>query len=181
MRARRGSTATAASAAPFQILDDAFKSAHGFEADIDVRQVTAAQCPALSFVGRLRQQRDRAPQLQIGETSLRSGQALTGTVQVVGNRQRAIAARVGGGRGAGPVGSVEARGRQLHLQSAHAAHRRVRGAAAIAARREQRTAAAKRSRDAQSPADQLFPLAGVEVARTGQSIGATIRYFKLDL
>jgi len=34
---------------------------------------------------------------------------------------------------------------------------------------------------AQSPAEQLFPLAGVEVARTGQAIGATIRYFKLDL
>jgi len=34
---------------------------------------------------------------------------------------------------------------------------------------------------AQSTAEQLFPLASVEVARTGQTIGATVRYFKLDL
>jgi len=35
-------------------------------------------------------------------------------------------------------------------------------------------------RDAKSSADQLFPLALVEVTRSGQSVGAAVRYFKLD-
>ena len=35
-------------------------------------------------------------------------------------------------------------------------------------------------RDAKSPADPLFPLALVEATRTGQAVGAAVRYFKLD-
>ena len=169
-----------ASAAPFQKLDDAFKSVHGFEADIDVRQVTSAQCPALSFVSRLRQQRDQAPQLQIGETSLRSGQALTGTVQVGGNRsvQLLLVSE------AGAVQDLSALLKRagdsytfnLRMQRTGASGAQPQLLLAVSGERPLQTI-----KGAQSPAEQLFPLAGVEVARTGQAIGATIRYFKLDL
>ena len=71
--------------AAFEILDDAFKQANGFEADIDVRQVTTPQCPALTFLARLRAERGNGPRLQIGETNLKSGQALIGSIEGVGN------------------------------------------------------------------------------------------------
>jgi len=169
-----------ASAAPFQHLDDAFKSTHGFEADIDVRQVTSAQCPALSFVSRLRQQRDQAPQLQIGETSLRSGQALTGTVQVGGNRsvQLLLVSEEGAVQDLSALlkRAGDSYTFNLRMQRTGASGAQPQLLLAVSGERPLQTI-----KGAQSPAEQLFPLAGVEVARTGQAIGATIRYFKLDL
>jgi eukaryotic-like serine/threonine-protein kinase len=169
-----------ASAAPFQRLDGAFKSAHGFEADIDVRQVTSAQCPALSFVSRLRQQRDRAPKLQIGEASLRSGQALTGTVQVGGNRSVQLLLVSEEGAVQDLSGLLKRAGDgytfNLRMQRTGASGAQPQLLLAVSGERPLETI-----KGAQSTAEQLFPLAGVEVARTGQAVGATIRYFKLDL
>src|SRR4029077_18892346 len=52
-----------ASTKPFTALDADFQRAMGFEADIGVRQVTQPQCPAVGFLGRLRNQQDRAARL----------------------------------------------------------------------------------------------------------------------
>jgi len=52
-----------ASAAPFEELDRAFLRKFGFEASIDVRQVTTEQCPAVNFLARLRGQTQRGPRL----------------------------------------------------------------------------------------------------------------------
>jgi len=76
-----------ASAAPFGVLDDAFKVAHGFEANIDVVLVNPSQCPAVTFLSRVRSTRASAPQLNVSATSLRSGQTLSGTIQDPANRQ----------------------------------------------------------------------------------------------
>ena len=166
--------------AAFEILDDAFKQANGFEADIEVRQVTAPQCPALTFLARLRAERGNGPRLQIGETNLKSGQALTGSIEGVGNDNVQLLLVSDEGAGAGPVAAAQAGRRRADLQSAHAARRRAGRAAATAARRHAARGRSKRCKDAKSPADQLFPLAQVEVTRTGQSVGAAVRYFKLD-
>jgi serine/threonine-protein kinase len=169
-----------ASAAPFQRLDDAFKGAHGFEADIAVRQVTAAQCPALSFVGRLRHQRDRAPQLQIGEATLRSGQALTGSIQVGGNRSVQLLLVSDEGVVQDLSGLLKRAGDgysfNLRMQRAGAPGAQPQLLLAVSSERPLETI-----KGAQGAAEQLFPLASVEVTRTGQVVGATVRYFKLDL
>jgi len=169
-----------ANAAPFQRLDDAFKSTHGFEADIDVRQVTAAQCPALSFVGRLRHQRERAPQLLLGQTSLRSGQALTGSVQAGGNRSVQLLLVSEEGAVQDLSGLLKRAGDgytfNLRMQRSGAQGAQPQLLLAVSSERPLETI-----KGAQSLADQVFPLASVEVARSGQSVGATVRYFKLDL
>ena len=169
-----------AGAAPFQRLDDAFKSAHGFEANIDVRQVTSAQCPALSFVSRLRQQRDRAPQLQISEATLHSGQVLTGTVQVASSRSVQLLLVSEEGAVQDLSGLLKRAGDgytfNLRMQRTGAPGGQPQLLLAVSGERPLETI-----KGAQSTAEQMFPLAGVEVARTGQAVGATIRYFKLHL
>ena len=94
--------------AAFEILDDAFKQANGFEADIDVRQVTTPQCPALTFLARLRGERGNAPRLQIGETNLKSGQALIGSIEGVGNDNVQLLLVSDEGARAGLVGAAQA-------------------------------------------------------------------------
>jgi len=64
---------------PFRAFDDAFKRVIGFEADIGLRQVTSAQCPAITFLGRLRASPDEPPYLRAGNV-VRSGEALKGGV-----------------------------------------------------------------------------------------------------
>ena len=75
-----------ASVRPFENLDQAFKRENGFEADISIRQVTERQCPAITFLGRVRAERARAPRLDIDKVSLRSGETLTGMVDRFGSR-----------------------------------------------------------------------------------------------
>jgi len=67
-------------AEPFVTFDAAFKQAQGFEATINLRPVTAAQCPMVDFLRQLGQAIDRSPKLQIGAFAMKSGDVLSGTV-----------------------------------------------------------------------------------------------------
>jgi serine/threonine-protein kinase len=169
-----------ASATAFQILDDAFKRTNGFEADIEVRQVTTAQCPAVTFLGRLRSERAPAPRLQIGQTSLRSGEALSGSIDGFGtnNVQLLLVSDEGLVQDVSgllkPAG--DAKTFNLRMQRTGAPGAQPQLLVAVSSNKPLETL-----RDAKStPADKLFPLALVEGTRTGQAIGATLRYFKLD-
>jgi serine/threonine-protein kinase len=75
-----------ASAEPFTVLDADFRRAIGFEADIGVRQVTKPQCPAIGFLQRLRNERSRAPRLDIERDGLRNGDVLSGMIDRYGDR-----------------------------------------------------------------------------------------------
>jgi Protein kinase domain len=75
-----------ASTKPFDALDADFHRTLGFEADIGVRQVTERQCPAISFLGRLRNERARAPHLDIDKDNLRNGEVLSGMIDRFGDR-----------------------------------------------------------------------------------------------
>jgi hypothetical protein len=70
-------------AEPFVTFDAAFKQAQGFEATINLRPVTAAQCPMVDFLRQLGQAIDRSPRLQIGAFAMKSGDVLSGTVDSV--------------------------------------------------------------------------------------------------
>ena len=71
---------------PFRAFDAAFQRAIGFEADIGVRQVTAQQCPAITFLARLRGGNAPALHLDIDREELRSGDVLNGMVDRHGTR-----------------------------------------------------------------------------------------------
>jgi serine/threonine protein kinase len=75
-----------ASTRPFEALDAAFRRGQGFEPSIGVRQVTSAQCPAITFLNRLRGERARAPRLQIDSIRMRNGETLSGAIDGFGSR-----------------------------------------------------------------------------------------------
>jgi serine/threonine-protein kinase len=167
------------SPAAFEILDDAFKRTNGFEADIDVRQVTPPQCPAITFLGRLRGERSRALRLRVATTNLKRGETLVGTIEGAGNSsvQLLLVSEEGEvqdlSRFLKPAG--DARSFNLVMQREGAAGAQPQLLIAVTSTKPLETL-----RDAKSPADRLFPLALVEATRTGQSIGASVLYFKLD-
>jgi hypothetical protein len=66
--------------APFTALDGEFARTNGFRAEISRHQVTEAQCGAVNFVRRLRNQSGTARRLDIRTETLASGPVLSGTV-----------------------------------------------------------------------------------------------------
>jgi len=169
-----------ASVAPFQALDSDFKKTNGFEADIGVRQVTAKQCPAITFLGQLRAQRNAAPQLDIGQTNLRSGGVLTGTIDGYGNRnvELVLVSDDGSVNRLTPLIKTNAdrKSFNLRMQLNGASTAQPQILMAIV------TAQPLNALQTSQPADasQVFPAALAEAARTGQIIGAAARYFKLE-
>ena len=75
-----------ASTRPFEALDLAFRRHVGFESSIGVRQVTPAQCPAVTFLNRVQSERSRAPRLQIDGVRLQNGDTLSGAIDGVDSR-----------------------------------------------------------------------------------------------
>jgi hypothetical protein len=169
-----------ATGAPFEALDAAFKGANGFEATIDVRQVTIAQCPALTFLGRLRANRAQAPRLQVGQASLRSGEALAGTIDGVGNSnvQLLLVSDEGQVQDVSALlkPSGDTRAFNMRMQRSGAAGAQPQLLIAVKSAKPLETLKGAQS----TPADQLFPLAFAEITRSGQPAGATVHYFKLD-
>jgi len=167
------------SPAAFEILDDAFKRANGFEANIDVWQVTSPQCPAITFLGRLRGERSRALRVRVAATNLKSGDTLVGTVEGAGNNSVQLLLVSDEGEVLDLSGLLksagDARSFTRRMQRAGAAGAQPQLLVAVTSTKPLETL-----KDAKSPADRLFPLALVEAARTGQSIGAAILYFKLE-
>jgi eukaryotic-like serine/threonine-protein kinase len=168
-----------ASATPFEVLDDAFKRTHGFEADIGLRQVTAPQCPAVTFLSRARATAPSAPRLQVAETSLRSGQTLSGSIDDPANRPIELLL-------VDDEGQVHNLSRLLRSGSSGKAFRvqldlsgtgsqpqllvAIASAQPINALRQQELGSAA----------VLFPRVLDEAARAGLTLGVAAKYFKLQ-
>jgi serine/threonine-protein kinase len=75
-----------ASTAPFDTLDRSFKKSQGFEASIGIRVVTPAQCPAITFLNKVRGDDSRSPHISLGSVQLKPGEALSGSVENFANR-----------------------------------------------------------------------------------------------
>jgi hypothetical protein len=73
------------SVAPFEVLDDEFKRVNGFEALIGVHQVTALQCPAVTFLAQVRNMAGVSPRLDIKSTGLKLGDEISGSVAEFGD------------------------------------------------------------------------------------------------
>jgi serine/threonine protein kinase len=170
-----------ASLAPFQVLDDAFKRANGFEADIGLRQVTQAQCPAVTFLSRLQRNTASAPRMTIGEANLRSGQAVTGTIDGYGDRNIELLLVSDEGTVHNTTvllkpGTDGGKAFNMRMQRIGVPGAQPQLLIAIASTRPLE---ALKTREAM-PAEQLFPAILAEAARTGQAVSATAKYFKLD-
>jgi serine/threonine-protein kinase len=169
-----------ASVAPFQTLDTDFKRINGFEADIGVRQVTVAQCPAITFLGRLRAHSNGAPQLEIGQTNVKSGGALSGTIDGFGNRnvELLLVSDDGDVNRLTSLVKTNRDGKSFNLRM----QLNVAGAAQPQILMTVVSTQPLRALQLSQPADagQVFPATLAEAARTGQTIAATARYFKLE-
>jgi len=170
-----------ASIGPFQALDEAFKRTHRFEADIGVRQVTNAQCPAVAFLNRIRNNRGSAPRLNIGATTLKSGQGLSGTVDGIGNRHIELLLVSDEGsvlnvsRLLKPAG--DGKTFNLRMQRTGVPGPRPQLLIAVASSKRLDTLQPRGAVEA----DLFFPLVTGEASRSGQTLSATAKYFKLDL
>ena len=169
-----------ASTAPFQTLDDSFKKTNGFEANIGVRQVTPSQCPAITFLSQVRGQRRAAPQLDIGQTNLKSGQSLTGTIDGYGDRDVELLLVSDDGS----VSNVTRLVKTTHDGKTFNLRMSLSGTTAAQPQILMVVASARPLATLQLPqpadAAKVFSAALDEAARTSQAVAATARYFKLE-
>jgi serine/threonine-protein kinase len=169
-----------ASTRGFEVLDKAFAREHGFEASIGLRQVTQPQCPAITFLARLRSERARAPRLQIASTSVRSGDVLNGTIENYGVRHVELLLVSDGGLvqnvSYALKDGTDAKTFSLGMQRTEGAGGQPQLLLAVASPRL--LEALRPSRPV--PADQFFLLVQSEAARAGLTLSATARYFKLE-
>jgi hypothetical protein len=168
-----------ASARPFEALDTAFRHEHGFEASIDVRLVNPAQCPAVSFLGRLRG--SNAPHLRIDGVSLTPGEVLTGTVDGFGGRNVELLV-------ATDAGTVQNLSHLLKLDTNAKTFAIGRPDIAWASAGQPQLLIVVASPlplkalrfDRPVAADRVFAAALGEAERTNQPVAAMARYFKLE-
>jgi len=167
-----------ASARPFEALDTAFRHENGFEASIDVRLVTPAQCPAVAFLGRLRGA--NAPHLHIDGVNLGPGGVLTGTVDGYGSRNVELLV-------ANDAGTVQNVSRLLKPGTPKTFTISRRDIARASDRQPQLliVVASPLPLDALRfdrpvEADRLFSAVLTEAARKSQPVAAMARYFKLE-
>jgi serine/threonine protein kinase len=75
-----------ASTAPFEALDKSFKRSQGFEASIGIRLVTPPQCPAITFLNKVRGDAARTPRISLGSVKIHPNEAITGNIENFANR-----------------------------------------------------------------------------------------------
>ena len=170
-----------ASIGPFQALDEAFKRTHRFEADIGVRQVTQAQCPAVTFLNQIRNNRSSAPRLNIAATSVKSGQGLSGTIDGYGDRHVELLLVSDDGSVLNvstllkPAG--EGKTFNLRMQRTGVPGPQPQMLIAVASSKRLDTLRPQGAVEA----DLFFPLVTGEASRSGQTLSAAAKHFRLDL
>jgi len=166
---------------PFNSLDEAFKRNIGFSADIGLRLVTAPQCPAVTFLARLRHERARAPRLDLDKVRLKSGEVLSGTIDRYGSRNIELLL-VSDNGAVQNVSSllkpgIDAKTFSIGMQHSGDAKGSL-PQLLLAVSSPQPLSALRPAQPA--AAEQLFPAVLAEAARTKQTLGVTAKYFRLD-
>ena len=163
---------------PFHKLDDAFKREIGFAADIGVRQVTPQQCAAITFLARLRNAPGRAPRIDIDKTHVRSGEALSGTIDRYGSRtiELLLVADTGAVHNVSHFlkDGVDAKTFTLQLQADGVSMPQL-----LLATASPRSFNSLRP-SPQVAATQFFPAVLSEAARTKDALSVAARYFRSE-
>ena len=166
---------------PFKAFDAAFKRQNGFEAKIGVRQITEQQCPAITFLSHLQDQRARGPHLDIEQEELKSGSVLNGIVDSYGDRQIALLLVSNSGTVQNISNllkpGVDSKNFALGLKRAEDAKGR-KPQLLVAIATPSPISALQSTEPAK--ADQFFPKVLREAASSGTPISAAARYFTLE-
>jgi hypothetical protein len=167
--------------APFEKLGNEFKRNFGFEAFIRAHRVTPAQCGAVNFLSRMRNQRGPVPSLDVGGgTTLHSGETLTGTIADFGNREVALllVANDGSVRNLTNTLRTTGNGRSFSIPVQKSSSERAEPDLLLAI-------AASKPLDALTrvplgSADQVFGRVLAEVERDGQAVSVSAKFFTLE-
>jgi eukaryotic-like serine/threonine-protein kinase len=183
--------------APFDNFDAEFTRQNGFDADINVHEVTPEQCAAVNFLWSMRDQRGAVPRLDIGDAAVRganplagtlsvkSGEYLTGSVADFGNRNVHLLLVGDDGNVDSLPGSLLSEGNtktfsdQLIRNNPGPQQPQLLLAVVAAKPLEALKPAQPRSTDLGS-ADKLFPKVLAEALQPGQSLNVSFKYFKLE-
>jgi serine/threonine-protein kinase len=169
----------ASSEQAFYGLDGAFTKAMGWDAEIDGRQVTGNQCPALAFLSHLKPDFRASPTLNIDKDTIRSGDILSGSLEARGaNLQFFIV------DDQGLVHDVANQLRPVGERQTFAMGlSRMPGSAPLpmllVALTSAQPLAALKSQQAATAA-QVFSAAATEAARLSAPPGVAVKYFKME-
>jgi hypothetical protein len=164
---------------PFERLDADFLHENGFEASIDVRLVTLAQCPAVRLLSRLRG--PDAPHLHVDATNLRPGAPLTGSVDATEGRsiELLLVTDSGAVRNISRLFKPDAAGRTFIINLADLEGASIGQPQLLIAVASAHPLGMLRF-DRPMPADWLLSSVLAETARTHEPVLAMARYFKLE-
>jgi serine/threonine-protein kinase len=167
-------------AEPFVAFDTAFKASQGFEATINLRPVTAAQCPMVEFLRQLGPAIERSPRLQIGAFTMKSGDVLSGTVETGGGGQNLDVVLVGDDGLVYSLASYLRRdgakaGFNLKLESTGTSPRPQTVLALVS-----QVPYPALSGPNPVPASEFFPNLARDVAASGMKLGLGIKYFRIQ-
>ncbi|MGX1788998.1 serine/threonine-protein kinase [Bosea sp. NPDC055332] len=169
-------------AEPFVRFDAAFKKAQGYEAQVSLRTVTAAQCPMVDFLRQLGRGIDRSPAMQIGAFTMRSGDTLSGSVESDPRQHLDILL-------IGDDGQVYNLARYTRREGGKASFSlKLESAAASGAPVRPQTVLAlvspaplpSLSGPDPAPAGDVFPGLRQDIARSGGKVGVGIKYFRIE-
>jgi serine/threonine-protein kinase len=167
-----------ASVAAAGALDEGFKEANGFEAQIFLRQVNEAQCAAVTFLDRVPAKAELAPQLSINAFQLAPGETLRGTSVASGGRHTELLLVSGSGvvknitEKAVPEGGGMTFEVPVERNTAAGAEPQL----LLAVTTDEPLALPPST----APAESYFPLLRAEAERTGQDVGVAVKYFKVE-
>ncbi len=165
---------------PFVAFDTAFKAAQGFEAQIHLRPITAAQCPMADFLRQLGDNVDRTPRLQINAFNMKSGDVLSGTVDNDGGRNVAVVLIGDDGLVYNLASYVRRDGRRasfnLKLESAAGGAPRPQTVLTFVSEAPLPALSGPNP----TPSSDFFASLRQDVARQGGKLGLGVRYFRIE-
>jgi serine/threonine protein kinase len=166
-------------AEPFVAFDTAFKNSQGFEAQIHLRPVTAAQCPMVDFLRQLGSGIDRSPRLQIGAFNMKSGDVLSGSIEAGGGQNLDVVL-------IGDDGLVYSLASYLKREGAKATFNLKLESTGGAARPQTVLALVSQaplpvlSGPNPAPASDFFANLRQDIARQGGKLGLGVKYFRIE-
>jgi eukaryotic-like serine/threonine-protein kinase len=174
--------AYATSTADIDRFQAEFKRDNGFDAALNRQLITAAQCPAISFLSRLRGIGGTPPRLDVGAALVRSGSAMSGTV--AGINERAIELLLVADDGLvynitnRLTGAGDSRPFSIIIKLVEAGATKPQLVIAVAAGRP--LATLRGTGGALGAAEQLFPRVLNEARQAGQLPNASAKLFRLQ-
>jgi class 3 adenylate cyclase/serine/threonine protein kinase len=167
---------------PFDVFDKAFSKAQGFDADIGIRLISPPQCPAVTFLNKLRASRSRAPKISLGSVKIRPGETLVGTIENFANRGVELLLVTDNGLVQNVSYALQPGTDSLSFAIPMAQAKQGAGGSApqlVMAVSSPKVADSLRQ-PRETPADQFFFQALSEAQRSNMTLNASARYFTVE-